>query len=124
MGPRYTPVVAEATGTFLGTHLVEGRIYDLYYVPSGGVQPTLSARFSDQDSDYLSGLPFGWGPDQRGPLFLARALAEARGLDCQREKYLNRLVQHRGMLVPVDMVGEVDALLGHPSATATDLASA
>lgn len=60
--------------TFLG-HF-EGA--DLYHCDQGGVLPTLIARHSDQDSDYVSGLCFADRDPQIGE---AKRRAEALGLN-------------------------------------------
>lgn len=113
---RYVPVPAEAAGVFLGTHQVGNRAYDLYYIPCDahmGPEPTLSARYGNGAGDYMSGLPFGWNPDQQGPLFVARVLAEARGLDCRRAEYHNKLRREGNVLIPIDR--ETPAGLGSDS---------
>src|SRR4051812_620135 len=56
--------------------------YDFYYCGSQPVEPTVIARYGDEPGDYMSGLPFGWIPDDpEHPLVFARILAEGRGLD-------------------------------------------
>lgn len=42
--------------TFLGTICVDNKWADVYYCPS---EPTIIARFSNEGSDYASGISFG-----------------------------------------------------------------
>lgn len=72
---------------FLGSTVVEGEAYDLYYCAH---EPTIIARWSDEGADYSSGLCFGESSlvrhingDTRGnkPLMVAYVTAMANGLD-------------------------------------------
>lgn len=76
--------------TFLGRH---GK-YDLYYCRKQGVEPdvmaTVIARYGSDGPDYQSGMAFGFQPEfAHLPLAEARKRAEARGLDCQRERWVS-----------------------------------
>ena len=71
MEPRYTH---DCEGcTFLG---ISGNA-DLYFCEQGGTLKTIIARFSDNSSDYISGLAFAKNSPE---LAEAKRLATQRGL--------------------------------------------
>lgn len=51
--------------------------YDLYFCPQSGIFPTVIARFSSRNGDYLSGLAFA---DSVPALAHAKSLAVSQGL--------------------------------------------
>jgi hypothetical protein len=62
---------------YLGTTLAGGHFADLYVHP-GPAAGTVVARFSNEGSDYTSGLCFSYGAN--AALTVARLLAEQRGM--------------------------------------------
>ena len=66
--------------TFLGHH--EHRV-DLYHCLQMGSVPTVVARYSSQEGDYVSGLLNADGVPELGA---ARDLAKARGLPLKRQE--------------------------------------
>lgn len=68
--PRYTH---DHDCTWLGQHDEA----DLYFCMQAGVIPTVIARLSDEDSDYISGLPLA---DHNAHLAVARDRAREVGL--------------------------------------------
>jgi hypothetical protein len=65
---------------FLGNVLAGGKEVDLYFCNQAGM-PTVIARYSDEGSDYASGMPFGHPVDGSiAELMVARALAVRKGL--------------------------------------------
>lgn len=74
---------------FLGATILDGKTFDLYYCAG---EPTVIARWSDEGSEYASGLSFGLSAMARhingvegykgnGALMVAVAMAMANGLD-------------------------------------------
>ena len=68
---------------FLGSH----RLHDLYFCPQHGI-PTIIARFSDEPSDYYSGMSFGKNKIIE-PLFAAYRKAVDRGLITDTKNIIN-----------------------------------
>jgi hypothetical protein len=67
---------------YLGTVVAGKRLADLYVHPHQGVfcMPTVIARYSNEGSDYTSGMCFSYGSN--ADLTVARIAAEERGIDC------------------------------------------
>ena len=77
--------------TYLGYYWHMKRNYDLWYGPDA-VEPTVIARFGTDGPDYMSGMVFGWVPDNpEHPLVVARQRAQKLGFDVCQASYENRV---------------------------------
>jgi len=66
---------------FLGEVVAGGKLADLYFCGQSGGLPTVIARYSDEGSDYASGLPAAdINQVCTAELVVARLRAEHRGL--------------------------------------------
>lgn len=64
----------------LGDIVAGGKTADLYFCRGAGPSPTVIARYSDEPSDYASGMAFTNVENGSAELIVARIRAEARGL--------------------------------------------